>query len=795
MKKLRIIYLLVCVLLTGYNICNAQHSISFKVTDKITNEPLSNVKIFVNPGNIQGATDINGSLIIQNFVVQNVTINISRIGYKEMNESAILKNSSENYFEFRMEQSEIMSGEINIYSTKIENQLKYAILPVAVYTKKDFDFLPVISSADIMKTKPGINLVRDGIWANDINIRGLSRDNIVVFINGNRVETANNHAARFALIDESSIERIEIIKGGVSSIYGSGATGGIVNIKTETGKFVNKLSLNGNVSGEYFSNNKLAGTGLSLFLNSKNFYSNIYAVYREATDAQSPAGVISNSSFRDYGITFNAGVKISKTNFLKIELQKYKSPYAGIPGGYPLFPTNATVTYIPADRDLISANYEIKDISNVVKNLTAHIFLQNIFRDVEVLPNSSVYFSASGTNPAKRIYNISIYPVGKHYTKGLLLQSDLQKGNSKMVAGIDIWQRELTTSREREQQIYTYDSLNNLISSVNLITGDVPIPDSKYNSTGIYVNDETSFSNDKIYLNLGGRIDFINISNEQSVNPLYTITNGVVNNNPAGQKVLWSASEKKEVSWSFNGGANYKMYDKLNVAGNISASFRSPSLEERYQYIDLGNLVRVGNPDLNPELGYFLSASAKYWGNDINYSLELYSNFLSDLVTEIPGTYEGRAALIKTNIDEARIAGFESELEYNFYNNIVLYGGISFVNGENTETNSALPQMPPLNGKLGLKYSFENLISANINFVIFNSQNRVSSGELATPGYTIFNFYLNFKNIKTGLLNISVAAGIENIFNVKYRDFLSTARGSFIYEPGRNIFLKTKINF
>lgn len=795
MKAILIIQILVLIFTCNILNANSQTVLVFIVSDVSTEEFVNKVNIDIRTENLTGITNEDGRCIFENVTERKVTVSFDRIGYIPLSKEFEISDTDRNIFFVKIRQTEIMSGEIKVYSTKIENQIRYAILPIALITKKDFSYLPIISASDVMKIKPGINIVRDGIWATDINIRGLSRDNIVVYINGSRVETANNQAARFSLIDENTIERIEVIKGGVSSIYGSGGIGGIVSIKTETGNFSDYFKMKGILSGELFSVNNLSGAAFSFMVSDKKFNASIYAAYREASDTRTPGGIISNSSFRDHGISVYTGFKLFKRHELNLQYQNFESPYAGIPGSYPLFPSKATVTYIPAERNMFSTNYKISNVSKLITNLSAGFFLQNIFRNVEVLPNSSVYIPASGTNPAMRINNISINPTGEHNSIGLLLQGDMQKGNSKFVIGIDTWQRKLTTTRIRSQQIIKYDTANNPVSFTDMITGDTPIPDSKYSSVGFYVNDETSFNNERFYVNIGGRIDGISVSNEESLNPQYTIMNGVVNNNPADQKVLWEAGETNDLSWSINTGINYKLTEQLNLSGNISTSFRSPSLEERYQYIDLGNIVRVGNPDLNSELGYFLSASLKYWGEDLNMSAEFFANFLSDLVSEIPGIYEDRTALIKTNIGKATLMGFDLQTDYNLLSFLTLYGNASYVYGEDTENNFSLPQIPPFNGIIGIKYPAGDLFSFNLNTVLFAQQNRTATGELKTPGYAVLNFYSDVTNLNINALSISLAAGIENIFDKSYRDHLSTSRGTYISEPGRNFFVKTKFIF
>lgn len=795
MNTVKYIFILILMLCNNSNLF-AQFELKGKVVDAENQEPVYNAKVQIISEKLSAVTDDNGLFKFESITENNIIVSVSRVGYKEYSINKNLIDTGSNFVLLKINQMNILSGEIEVYSTKIENQLRYSIFPIALVPEKEFSDKPAISIPEAICTEPGIELVRDGIWASDIVIRGLGRDNLVVLVNGNRIETANNLSARLSLIDLNSIDRVEIIKGGTSAIYGSGGTGGVVSIYTQSGNFDKKFSLNGILSGNYSSVNDLSSSGISLFLSSKNIYANLYGAFRQASDTKLSGGVIPNSSFRDNGISLNTGIKFGNQNYITLDLQRFNSPYAGIPGGYPLFPVSATVTYKLAERELYGITFEKNSMKGLITDISAKLFFQNIFRDVEVLPNSTVFIPASGTTPARRITNISIYPDGKHYSKGIIVQADFLTGrNNKLIAGIDSWQRKLITSRELTQRIEILDSNNNVVSTTLQVTGDIPVPESRYTSVGIFAQDEVSILNDKIFVDVSGRVDGIFISSDQSLSPLYVIKNGVINYNPPNQKVLWEALSENDISWSFNTGANYKFTDKLNYSFNFSASFRSPSLEERYQYIDLGNVVRIGNPYLQPELGYFISTALKYWGEDLNLSLELFSNYLSELVTEIPGTYENRPALIKTNIGNARLAGFDAEWEYNFYRSFVFYGNASFVNGENTDNNSALPQIPPFNGRIGFKYNLYKFISLNFNANVFSGQYRVAEGEIPTSNYTFYNLYTDLSNININYFRLSLSAGIENVSGLRYRNHLSTNRGSVTLEPGRNIFLKAKLVF
>lgn len=770
-------------------------SVTIEVKDKLNGTAIENAYVTLEPGNHNNTTDSYGLVVFSHLPDGQYLLGISRVGYKAFTTSIIINNDSRRLI-FSLDENLISTGEIKVYSGRIEQQLKYAVLPIILETRESIELKPGISVSDVVKYRAGVNLLRDGVWGNDIIIRGLARDNIITLIDGNRIETANNHSARLSLIDLNSIERIEIIKGGTSSLYGSGAIGGIVSITTNRETFTSSQLFSGSLSGNYSTVNEMSAGTLNLQYATERLFFNLSGTLREASDTKTPGGVIRNSAFRDNNISLHSGLKFSEKFNVTSNIQRSYSPFAGIPGGNLLFPTPADVTYKLAKREMIDLSFNFNALSNTFTKLKAKFYLQNIIRDVNIIPNTVVVMPASGNNPARRISNLLLTPSGEHYTKGLNIDTDfLLSSKTRGNAGIDLWMRDLKTSRERTQKIEVLDSNNNVIITNIVQTGDVPIPESRFINAGAYIQNETSLMNDKFYMQYGGRIDFIFVSNEQSLNPLYVITNGVVNNNPSNQVVLWQSGSENDISWSLNTGFNYRLTNTVNLNANFSASFRSPSLEERYQYIDLGNLVRLGNPSLKPELGFFTTAGVKMWGDKLNLSFELFSNFLQDQVVEVPGTFENRPALIKENIGKSRLYGFDFEAEYSVLNNLAVYGNVGYVIGENTEKDTPLPQIPPLNGVFGLRYELNGIGKIDANAVVFATQDRVSTGEATTGGYTVYNLFVNFNQLRFDRYSIGFSAGVENIFDRKYRDHISTTRGSITTEPGVNFFFKSSLGF
>jgi hemoglobin/transferrin/lactoferrin receptor protein len=758
-----------------------------------------------NENNIQGAsvfisfnyftyTNGNGEYRIDGLSQGLHEIKISCLGYKPLS-TQIKIDSTSLQKDFQLEPSLIELDEVVVSTNRTENYLRNSPFAELVIDNDEIQKRPAVSLADILQNEPGISLVRDGIWGTELNIRGLSRENIVTLINGNRIVTSTDIAARLSMIDLNDIDRVEVIKGASSSIYGSGATGGIVNIITKSPQFYNKFSLNGNVSGEYNTVNDLSIFSGSFLGGSSIWSAKISGSYRNAKNIQTPIGELKNSQFEDYSFSGALNIYPFDNHKLILDYQLFRADNVGVPGAS-VFPDNADVRYPFERRQLISAGYDIQNISKTFYKLSAKYSYQLINRDVENIPHTVQNIPASGNNPARRISVLKITPGADHKNNNAQLQGNFWLfDDHNLVAGLDYWDRSYNGERERYQLIEILDSNGNVVNTTNRVVGEKPIPNSKYSSLGIFAQDEFKLFDDKLSTTIGLRYDYINISAEETLNPLYVITNGNLDTTPPSQEVLWESTEANNSSYSGNLGFIYSVFTDLDLTLGLGSSFRSPSLEERFQYIDQGSVVRVGNPELNPEKGLTTDFGIRYYSNNLKIISNVFYSYYNDLVTEVPGTFDGRNALIKTNIGEARIYGFDFRTDYNFWKDFIFYSTISYVKGDDLTNNGYLPQIPAPNGNFGFKFGLFDYLNTDIYLTLFAEQNDVAEGEIATPGYAVFNFLLNTVPIKFSSISFRIYSGIENIFDKSYRNHLSTTRGSITIEPGRNIFVKLAVEF
>ena len=789
---MRILTLFITIFLSSIFIFPQQSNLIIKVINADKGDPIINANIALSE-KYYGTTNNFGECVFNNLMNKNYSLTVSHVSYKKITKSVTVFSDTSVFIQ--LHPVVINLNDIVVTSGKYEQNIQFLPYSVSVVRQKEIKLNPSITVSDLLKNESGISLLRDGIWGTEISIRGLSRANVVTLIDGNRIETSTDLSARLSMFDLNDVERIEIIKGSASSLYGSGATGGIINVISKSGYYSSKFNLKGNYNSGYNSVNNFYSNGINLIASGNEWILKFSGIYRTADNTKTPSGELSNSQFKDNSFSALVQLKPFENQEIKFNYQQFNATDVGIPGAAPLFPNTAKVSYPEELRRLLSAEYKINNLSRSLVKLSAKYYHQFISRDVENIPGIVQYAPAGNGLPLRRISVLKISPGADHKVDGFQSQADFRFDDHFIIAGIDFWTRNYNGLRTREQKIEILNSSDSsLVRTTFKTTFEKPLPNADFSSAGIYLQDEINLFN-KLNLTIGGRYDFIWLSNSETLNPSFETNDGVVNNNPTGQKIIWKAESTKNKSYVFNLGLIYSLSDNFNLSFNASRSFRSPSLEERYQYIDLGSIIRVGDPNLKPEQGYFFDLGFRLFPNDFNLTTSLFFNTLNELVTEIPGTYENRNALIKTNIGEAHLYGFEYSISINTLEQFSIYNTLSFVRGLNKKDDQDLPQISPLNGVIGLKYYPLNWLSADFSTVFFTEQNKVAPGEIKTPGYVTFNFQLNFVSLIYNDIQTAFSLGIENIIDKNYRNHLSTNRGFIISEPGRNIFIRANVEF
>ena len=135
--------------------------------------------------------------------------------------------------------SPLVFDQVVVTATKTENSLADAPASMSVITSEEIQSQPTLALNDIVKQSVGVESRKEGGRAGreTISIRGMSSDYTLIMVNGRKMSSSNavvrGNDFDLSAIPQDSIERIEIIRGPMSALYGSEALGGVVNIITK----------------------------------------------------------------------------------------------------------------------------------------------------------------------------------------------------------------------------------------------------------------------------------------------------------------------------------------------------------------------------------------------------------------------------------------------------------------------------------------------------------------------------------------------------------------------------------
>ncbi len=210
-------------------------------------QPLKSASVYINNSNIGTTTDIEGRFTLYFSNIKNPRLVISFLGYK----TQIIKINSErtNFLVIELELEEALD-EIVVSGTLKAISKRDSPVPVEVYGQSFFKASP---TASVFEALEKINGVRSQLNCNicntgSININGQEGSYTMVLIDGFPLVSGLSTVYGFSGIPQALIERIELVKGPASTLYGSEAVAGLINLITKLPENTDKLTIDSFVS-------------------------------------------------------------------------------------------------------------------------------------------------------------------------------------------------------------------------------------------------------------------------------------------------------------------------------------------------------------------------------------------------------------------------------------------------------------------------------------------------------------------------------------------------------------------
>lgn len=726
-----------------------------------TNAPIANAVVRLVETGRATRSDDGGQFRFDALPAGRYTLSIHHLAFADLEREVVVTDTASTPLTVVLRPAVYLAEEILVRSSRSLASMRRTPYAVDARSGETQRTEWQVTAPEALASAPGVTLVRDGTWETALSIRGMSRSSIVALVDHTRLETATDISGGLSLIDGQDLERVEVVKSAGSVLFGSGALGGAVHLVSRRAAFRETPHW----AGEWTSGATSADAGRAQHLafehSARRLALRVSGGQRRASDTRTPVGPLANSRYSDWSLAGSVGVRTFGEQSALLSYQRVQAEDTGIPGGSPIAAT-AIARYPMARRERVALEYTFPNLTARLPLLTARLAHQVIAREVEILQTPTV----------------TVTPHAVHRTVSGQLEARMVPGRGhSLVVGLDGWERDLDSRRER------------WLKSTARIVGERPVPRAQYRSIGLYAQEEWSTARDRVRVVLGARGDQGRSHNGTTLNPEYVISGGVLQPNPPGQVVLWPERTTHDASWDMDAGLHAQVTPHLAASLLVASAYRSPSLEERFQFIDLGSVVRIGDPALRPERSVSTNAGLRWRSDALSLRADLFRNALSDLVAEVPATWESRPALRKTNIGQARIHGLELEGEQHLGRDAALSASLAWVEGEDTGSDVPLPQIAPWTGRIELRTEWPRAGTVRVAGLAMRRQDRPAPGETATAGATVWDVGFVSRAWGAGASTLSFSAGLHNVFDRAYQQHLSTLRGTVRLEPGRNAYV------
>ncbi|HKO78137.1 MAG TPA: TonB-dependent receptor, partial [Flavobacterium sp.] len=227
------LFLLITILIIQFTYSQENATVTGLITHKST--PIENATVEIVGSSYSTQTDSIGNYTIKNISKGNYKILVTAVGYKTQRKNITLQTSDQIQLDYELQTDENELNEVVVSGTlKAVKRLESAV-PVEVYTPVFFKKNPTPSIYEALQNVNGVRpQLNCGVCnTGDIHINGLEGPYTSVMIDGMPIVSSLSTVYGLSGIPNSLVERIEIVKGPASSLYGSEAVGGLINIITK----------------------------------------------------------------------------------------------------------------------------------------------------------------------------------------------------------------------------------------------------------------------------------------------------------------------------------------------------------------------------------------------------------------------------------------------------------------------------------------------------------------------------------------------------------------------------------
>lgn len=751
--KLKSFYILVCLLFSqvaGFS--STLTVLSGKVTDANTHEALPGAVVSIPDLRLSAVTDENGEFTFRNTPVKGrLLVEVRYIGYKTLIQTVDFSTSS--VFEFALMPTVMEAKEVVITGSAFSTDERTNSTSVTAVGKAELINRPSSNLIDAISRVPGVSQVTTGAAVSKPVIRGLSYNRVLTLVNGTRQEGQQWGDEHGIEVDQYSAERVEVLRGAASLLYGSDALGGVINI-------IDPLpAAEGQTKGEfltsYASNNGLSGSSLMLEGNNSGFVWRGRGTYKNGYSYNTPDGRIPNTGFNESSLSSQLGLN-RKWGYTHLDISSFRNSI-----GLPDFERNAS--------GLFTDENGIPFSSAQLKNRELLLPYQDV-RHYKVALNSNVLM---GTGRVRT--NIS-------FQNNQRREMQTSTADPSLFFDLKTYSYDLKYYFQEKGGWEPVFGLAGAFQDNKNKAAELLIPD--YNSTDLgFFGYAKKTWNKRTAFNLGVRFDYRKIS-------------GIKMKEEGSPKFSDFVNDFSNVSGAL--GFTHQLNDRINFKANLGSAFRAPNIAElSSDGIHEGTFrYEIGTTRLRPEQSFYGDVSLEYEAEKISAGFSLFNNHITNYIYYRQSDNETRSIdgtafpVFRYVQDNANLYGAEATLKLHPTNLIHLENSFSYTRGVNRATNNPLPFIPAaeLRNELRIEPKLRSLVNSYFSVEMDNvfRQNRIDIFETPTSAYSLINasigttFMLSRQPLRVNL-------AVNNLFDKAYVNHLSRLKYEDILNPGRNV--------
>lgn len=637
------------------------------------------------------------------------------------------------------------------------------------------------------------------------NIRGLSDNRVVQVIDGVRQNFDLAHRGSYFL-PMSLIQEIEVIKGPSSSLWGSGALGGVVAMRTPNALDLlkNNDKFGVKIRQGYQTANNLSERDVSVFAANDKFDVLISAFYNNADNLRTGKGnKLNNTAYKQFGGLAKFGWQINDAN--RVELSHRETRFKQTAPGNNEVENELTNEQI---KDQINEFHgsknnfppkpqpSLSETSKFYSGVKTRLGSVSYLTDQQIPDQSTVFnYYLTPDNPYLNthiaLYNnktiekeqrkvSGVKDQTKLTTRGINLRNSSELSHISFVYGVDYMRDKIRTERgtNSSDAQFRADPYN-----------------ANSNTTGVYLIAHIPLFGEKLLVSPSVRYDHYDTSSK-------TVKYKDNHLSPA-TKLTWIVT-----NW-------------LDFTAKYNEAFRAPSMQERFVSgahfgADIAGLKQVNrfvaNPNLRPETaknkeitanlhfdslfkqGDKFKIEATYFRNDVKDFINL--KIFNDANANKNKNANANGASLPTNsqyqnITNARLSGIELQAQYQT-ERLTLFTNYGSTKGRDKDSGEALSNIAASKIGVGADYALvKDKFTVGATITHYAAQHRVPKDHAVTyPSYILTDLRATYAPLKGEWKNLRLDFALENLFDRKYQPAFSLMEGT-----GRNAKISAVYSF